>query len=63
MESGARDARIHDIASRLRLPHLTTFVERVVVRHTRSDRVQRTGGVRTAPCARPAPVIDSVHTL
>jgi hypothetical protein len=33
MESGARDARVHDIASRLRLPHLTTFVERVVVRH------------------------------
>jgi hypothetical protein len=33
MESGARDARVHDIASRLRLPHLRNFVERVVVRH------------------------------
>jgi len=33
MESAARDARVHDIASRLRLPHLTTFVERVAVRH------------------------------
>ena len=33
MESGARDARVHDIASRLRLPHLSTFVERVAVRH------------------------------
>ena len=33
MESAARDARIHDIASRLRLPHLRNFVERVVVRH------------------------------
>jgi hypothetical protein len=33
MESAARDARVHDIASRLRLPHLTTFVERVAVPH------------------------------
>jgi hypothetical protein len=33
MESAARDARVHDIASRLRLPHLRNFVERVVVRH------------------------------
>jgi hypothetical protein len=33
MESAARDARVHDIASRLRLPHLSTFVERVAVRH------------------------------
>jgi K+-H+ exchange-related protein len=33
MESEARDARVHDIALRLRLPHLTTFVERVVVPH------------------------------
>jgi hypothetical protein len=33
MESAARDARVHDIASRLRLPNLRTFVERVAVRH------------------------------
>ena len=33
MESEARDARVHDIALRLRLPHLKTFVELVVVRH------------------------------
>ena len=33
LETPARDARIHDIAARLRLRHLTTFVERVVMRH------------------------------
>jgi hypothetical protein len=33
MESGARDARVHDIASRLRLPNLRTFFDRVAVRH------------------------------
>ena len=33
MESGAREARVHDIASRLRLPNLRTFFERVAVRH------------------------------
>jgi hypothetical protein len=33
LESSARDARVHDIAAKLRLPHLTTFVERVAVRH------------------------------
>ena len=33
LESAARDARVHDIAARLRLPHLSTFVERVAVRH------------------------------
>lgn len=33
LESAARDARVHDIAARLRLPHLTAFVERVAVRH------------------------------
>ncbi len=33
LESEARDARVHDIAARLRLPHLSTFVERVAVRH------------------------------
>lgn len=29
----ARDARVHDIASRLRLPHLSTFLQRMTVRH------------------------------
>ena len=29
----ARDARIHDVAARLRLQHLSTFFERVAVRH------------------------------
>jgi hypothetical protein len=33
LEPPARDARIHDVAARLRLPHLTTFFERVAVRH------------------------------
>lgn len=33
MESAAREARVHDIASRLRLPNLRTFFERVAVRH------------------------------
>ncbi len=33
MESSARDARVHDIAAQLRLPHLTSFFERVAVRH------------------------------
>lgn len=33
LEPPARDARIHDVAARLRLRHLTTFLERVVVRH------------------------------
>jgi K+-H+ exchange-related protein len=33
LEAPAREARVHDIASRLRLPHLSTFVERVAVRH------------------------------
>ena len=33
LEPPARDARIHDVAARLRLQHLTTFLERVAVRH------------------------------
>ena len=33
LEPPARDARIHDVAARLRLRHLTTFFERVAVRH------------------------------
>ena len=33
LEPPARDARIHDVAVRLRLPHLTSFFERVAVRH------------------------------
>jgi len=33
LEPPARDARIHDVAARLRLPHLSTFFERVAVRH------------------------------
>ena len=33
LEADARDARIHDIASRLRLRHLCRFVERVAMRH------------------------------
>jgi hypothetical protein len=33
LESSAREARLHDIAEELRLPHLTTFFERVAVRH------------------------------
>jgi hypothetical protein len=33
LEPPAREARIHDVATRLRLQHLTTFFERVVVRH------------------------------
>jgi len=33
LESPARAARVDDIAARLRLPHLSTFFERVVVRH------------------------------
>jgi hypothetical protein len=30
----ARDARVHEVAARLRLPHLPTFVARVAVRHS-----------------------------
>jgi hypothetical protein len=33
LELPARAARVHDIAARLRLPHLSTFFERVAVRH------------------------------
>jgi hypothetical protein len=33
LEPPARDARVHDVAARLRLPHLSTFFERVSVRH------------------------------
>jgi hypothetical protein len=33
LEPGIRDARIHDVAARLRLQHLSTFFERVAVRH------------------------------
>jgi hypothetical protein len=33
LEPRARDQRIHDIAARLRLQHLSTFFERVTVRH------------------------------
>jgi hypothetical protein len=33
LEPDARDARVHDIAARLRLQHLSTFFDRVAVRH------------------------------
>jgi hypothetical protein len=33
LEPPVRDARVHDVAERLRLPHLRTFFERVAVRH------------------------------
>jgi hypothetical protein len=33
LEPDVRDARVHDIAARLRLQHLSTFFERVAVRH------------------------------
>jgi hypothetical protein len=33
LESPVREARIHDVAVRLRLPHLSTFFERVTLRH------------------------------
>jgi hypothetical protein len=33
LEPPARDARIHDVAARLRLQHLTAFFDRVAVRH------------------------------
>jgi hypothetical protein len=33
LEPVVRDARIHDVAERLRLQHLSTFFERVAVRH------------------------------
>lgn len=33
LEPGVRDARIHDVAARLRLQHLSTFFERIAVRH------------------------------
>jgi hypothetical protein len=33
LEAPARDARIHDVATRLHLQHLTTFFERVALRH------------------------------
>jgi K+-H+ exchange-related protein len=32
LEGGAREARVHDIAARLHLQHLSTFFERVAVR-------------------------------
>jgi hypothetical protein len=33
LEAPVRDARVHDIAARLRLQHLSTFFERVMPRH------------------------------
>lgn len=33
LEPDIRDARIHDVATRLRLQHLSTFFERVALRH------------------------------
>ena len=33
LEAAAREARLHDIAERLSLPHLSTFFDRVKVRH------------------------------
>lgn len=33
LEPDIRDARIHDVAARLRLQHLSTFFERVALRH------------------------------
>jgi hypothetical protein len=33
LEPGVREARIHDVAARLRLEHLSTFFERVALRH------------------------------
>jgi hypothetical protein len=33
LEANVRDARIHDVAARLRLQHLSTFFERVAVPH------------------------------
>ena len=33
LEPGVRTARIHDVAARLRLQHLSTFFERVALRH------------------------------
>jgi hypothetical protein len=33
LDPGVREARVHDIAARLRLQHLSTFVERVTLRH------------------------------
>lgn len=33
LEPGARDARVHEIAARLRLQHFSTFFERVSLRH------------------------------
>jgi hypothetical protein len=33
LEPGIREARIHDVAARLRLEHLSTFFERVALRH------------------------------
>ncbi|HEY6360691.1 MAG TPA: hypothetical protein VIX63_06280 [Vicinamibacterales bacterium] len=33
LEPGVRDARIHDVAARLRLQHFSTFFERVALRH------------------------------
>lgn len=33
LEPGVRSARIHDVAARLRLQHLSTFFDRVAVRH------------------------------
>jgi hypothetical protein len=32
LEPPVREARIHDVAARLRLPHLSTFFARVAVR-------------------------------
>ena len=33
LEGAARDARVRDVAERLRLPHLSTFIDRVAIRH------------------------------
>jgi hypothetical protein len=33
LEWSVREARVHDIAAQLHLPHLATFFERVAVRH------------------------------
>jgi hypothetical protein len=33
LEAPARSARVHDIAARLRLQHLSTFFDRVTLRH------------------------------
>jgi hypothetical protein len=33
LDGEAREQRVHEIAARLRLQHLSTFFERVAVRH------------------------------